>query len=324
MRRFPAAVLVAGLLSVVALAPAPEAQQRRVVTIAAGSVDGVYYPIAGAISRITSETKSLNIRATVESSGGSLANVKLMRAGEADFALLQNDVAYYAYNGVGLEPFVGKPVKSLVGVFSVYPEAVHLIATHASGVKSVGDLKGKRIAFGPKGSATEQNALQVLAAHGVAERDLAGSVRVSFTAAVDQLNAGTVDAAFFSIAVGAPVINHALASGKLSLISVGASASEALAQKYPFYTIDEIPANTYKNQDREVVVPAVMAMLVTRSSMPEDLVYQFTKAVFDNLPQFHAAHAAARNLTLQTALVGMALPLHPGAQRFFKESGIAR
>src|SRR5262245_18038419 len=229
MMRFPAAVLVAGLLSVMTLAP--EAQQRRVVTIAAGSVDGVYYPIAGAISRITSETKSLNIRATVESSGGSLANVKLMRAGEADFALLQNDVAYYAYNGVGLEPFVGKPVKSLVGVFSVYPEAVHLVATHASGVKSVRDLKGKRIAFGPKGSATEQNALQVLAQHGVAERDLAASVRVSFTAAVDQLNAGAVDAAFFSIAVGAPVINHALASGKVSLISVGASASEALAQK---------------------------------------------------------------------------------------------
>jgi TRAP transporter TAXI family solute receptor len=324
MMRFVAAAVVAGLLGVVALEPAPEAQQRRVVTIAAGSVDGVYYPIAGAISRITSETKSLNIRATVASSGGSLANVKLMRAGEADFALLQNDVAYYAYNGVGPEPFVGKPVKSLVGVFSVYPEAVHLVATHASGVKSVRDLKGKRIAVGPKGSATEQNALQVLAVHGVTERDLAGSVRVSFTAAVDQLNAGTVDAAFFSIAVGAPVINHALASGKLSLISVGASASEALAQKYPFYTIDEIPANTYKNQDREVVVPAVMAMLVTRSSMPEDLVYQFTKAVFDNLPQFHAAHAAARNLTLQTALVGMVLPLHPGAQRFFRENDIAR
>jgi uncharacterized protein len=323
MIRLVAVVVVAGLLGAVALAPAA-AQQRRVVTIAAGSVDGVYYPIAGAISRITSETKSLNIRATVESSGGSLANVKLMRAGEADFALLQNDVAYYAYNGVGLEPFVGKPVKSLAGVFSVYPEAVHLIATHASGVKSVRDLKGKRIAVGPKGSATEQNALQVLAEHGVAEGDVAGFVRVSFTAAVDQLNAGAVDAAFFSIAVGAPVINHALASGKLSLISVGASASEALAQKYPFYTIDQIPANTYKNQDREVVVPAVMAMLVTRSSLPEDLVYSFTKAVFDNLAQFHAAHAAARNLTLQTALVGMALPLHPGAQRFFKENGIAR
>jgi TRAP transporter TAXI family solute receptor len=322
--RVVASVVAAGLLSAVALAPAPAAQPRRVVTIAAGSVDGVYYPIAGAISRITSDTRSLNIRATVEPSGGSLANVQLMRAGEADFALLQNDVAYYAFNGITLEPFVGKPVKSMAGVFSVYPEAVHFIATHASGVKSVRDLKGKRVAFGPQGSATEQNALQVLAVHGVAEGDLTGSVRVSFTAAVDQLKAGAVDAAFFSIAVGAPVIADALASGKLSLISVGASAIEALVQKYPFYTIDEIPANTYKNQDREVVVPAVMAMLVARSSLPEDLVYRFTKAVFDNLPQFHSAHAAARNLTLQTALVGMALPLHPGAERFFKEQGIAR
>jgi uncharacterized protein len=324
MMRVVASVVAVGLLSVVALAPAPAAQPRRVVTIAAGSVDGVYYPIAGAISRIASDTRSLNIRATVESSGGSLANVQLMRAGEADFALLQNDVAYYAFNGITLEPSVGKPVKSMAGVFSVYPEAVHLIATHASGVKSARDLKGKRVAFGPQGSATEQNALQVLAVHGVAEGDLTGAVRVSFTAAVDQLKAGAVDAAFFSIAVGAPVIADALASGKLSLISVGASAIEALVQKYPFYTIDAIPANTYKNQDREVVVPAVMAMLVARSSLPEDLVYQFTKAVFDNLPQFHSAHAAARNLTLQTALVGMALPLHPGAERFFKEKGIAR
>ena len=212
----------------------------------------------------------------------------------------------------------------MAGVFSVYPQAVHLIATHASGVKSVRDLKGKRVAFGPVGSATEQNALQVLEVHGIADSDLAAAVRVSYSAAVDQLKAGAVDAAFFSIAVGAPVVADALASGKLSLISVGASASEALIRKYPFYTIDDIPANTYKNQDREVVAPAVMATLVARSSLPEDLVYRFTKAVFDNLPQLHSAHAAARNLTLQTALVGMALPLHPGAQRFFKENGIAR
>jgi hypothetical protein len=191
-------------------------------------------------------------------------------------------------------------------------------------VKSVRDLKGKRVAFGPQGSATEQNGLQVLAEHGVGESDLAGAVRVSFTAAVDQLKAGAVDAAFFSIAIGAPVINQAMASGKLALISVGPSASEALVGKYPFYTIADIPPNTYKNQDREVVAPAVMAMLVARSSLPADLVYQFTKAVFDNLAQFHSAHAAARNLTLQTALVGMALPLHPGAERFFKEKGIAR
>src|SRR5262245_47681016 len=128
MLRLVASVIVAGLLSAVA------------------------------ISHITSETRSLNIRATVTSSGGSIANIQLMRADEADFALLQNDIAYYAFNGITLEPFIGKPVKSMAGVFSIYPEAVHLIATHASGVKSVRDLKGKRVAVGPVGSATEQNA----------------------------------------------------------------------------------------------------------------------------------------------------------------------
>src|SRR4029450_4275069 len=129
-----------GLPGAGAPAPAPAAQPRRFVTIAAGSVDGVYYPIAGAISRITSDTKSLNIRATVESSGGSMANVQLLRAGEADFAFLQNDIAYYAFNGITLEPFAGKPVKSMAGVFSVYPEVVHLIATHAPGVKAGREL----------------------------------------------------------------------------------------------------------------------------------------------------------------------------------------
>lgn len=324
MRSVVAIVVAAALLGPVALVPVPAAPPRQAVTIASGSVDGVYYPIAGAISRIISDTPSLDIRATVASSGGSVANVQLMRAGEADFAILQNDVAYYAFNGIVLKPFAGKPVKGMAGVFSIYPEMVQIVATRASGVKTVGDLKGKRVALGPPGSATEQNALQILSVHGLTKSDLAASLRVSFSAATDQLKAGALDAAFFTIALDAPVIADALRSDKLALVAVEASASDALVQKYPFYTITEIPANTYKGQNRAVAVPAVMAMLVARSSLPADVVYRFTKGVFDNLPRLHAAHAAARGLTLQTALVGMPLPLHPGAQRFFKENGIVR
>lgn len=324
MNRIVVFAVLATLAGAVTVATSPEAQTRRVVTIASGAVDGVYYPIAGALSRITSDDKALNIRTTVESSAGSVANVQRLRSGEVDFALLQNDIAYYAFNGITLDSFVGKPVKSMGGVFSVYPELVHIVVTHESGVKSVRDLKGKRVALGTAGSATEQNALQILAAHGIVARDLRAAVRGSFSATADQLKAGILDAAFFSIALGAPVIVDTLASGKVALVGVAPSASEALLRKYPFYTMGEIPANTYKGQDREIATPAVMAMLVARSALPEDLVYRFTKAVFDNLSQFHSAHPAARNLTLQTALVGMALPLHPGAERFFKDRGIAR
>jgi uncharacterized protein len=324
MKRGVALAVLAGLVSVVALSAAQPAPARRTVTIASGSVDGVYYPIAGAISRITSDDKDLNIRATVESSGGSVANVQLIRSGAADFALLQNDVAYFAFNGIGLEVFNGKPMKGMAGVFSVYPELMHIVATQASGVKSAHDLRGKRVALGPRGSATEQNALQTLAAHGIREGDLSAAVRISFSASLDQLKAGAVDAAFFMIALGAPVIADAFNSGRLALVPVAPAPLEALVGQFPFFTMGEIPARTYKGQDRELPTPAVMAMVVARSGLSDDLVYRFTRVVFDNLPKFHAAHAAARNLTLQTALIGMALPLHPGAERFFKEKGIAR
>jgi uncharacterized protein len=324
MRRSAGDAVVAGVMSVLALSATLAAQPRGHVTIAAGAVDGVYYPIAGAMSRITGETGGLSVRATVEASGGAVANVELIRSGEADFALLQNDIAYYAFNGIALGAFAGKPVKSMAGVFSVYPELVHIVVTQASGVKSVRELKGKRVALGPAGSGTEQNALQILGIYGIGEGDLRAGVRVSFTAAVEQLKAGVVDAAFFTTARGAPVVAEAFGAGKLELLGVGASAGEALGRKYPFYTIGAIPANTYKGQGREVAAVSVMAMLVARSALSEELVYRFTKAVFDDLPELYAAHAAARNLTLQTALVGMALPLHRGAERFFREKGITR
>ena len=324
MRRIAGDAVVTGLMSVLVLSATVAAQPRGHVTIAAGAVDGVYYPIAGAMSRITGESGGLSVRATVEASGGAVANVELIRAGEADFALLQNDIAYDAYNGIALGAFAGKPVKSMAGVFSVYPELVHIVVARASGVKSVRELKGKRVALGPAGSGTEQNALQILEIHGIGEGDLRAGVRVSFTAAVEQLKAGVVDAAFFTTARGAPVVAEAFGAGQLELLGVGARAGEALGRKYPFYTIGAIPANTYKGQGREVAAAAVMAMLVARSALSEELVYRFTKAVFDNLPQLYAAHAAARNLTLQTALVGMPLPLHRGAERFFREKGITR
>jgi TRAP transporter TAXI family solute receptor len=136
VKRVVGLVVLAALAGTAIVSTRPEAQTRRAVTIVSGAVDGVYYPIAGAISRITSEDKALNIRATVESSAGSVANVRRIRSGEVDFALLQNDIAYYAFNGITLESFVGKPVKSISGVFSVYPELIHIVVTHESGTIS--------------------------------------------------------------------------------------------------------------------------------------------------------------------------------------------
>jgi TRAP transporter TAXI family solute receptor len=312
------------LLAAVLAAPTDLlAQQRRLVTIASGWVVGVYYPLAGAMSRIVYKAKDLNIRATVESSGASVANAQLIGTGDADFALLQNDIAYYAFNGATLEAFKGKPVKNMGGIFSIYPELVQVVATTGSNVKSLKDLKGKRVVLGPQGSGTEANALQMLEVHGMKESDVRAE-RIDAAAAADQLKDGRVDAAFFTTGLGSAVIVDAFISGKVTMVPIGQAEGDALKKKYPFYTLEKIPANTYKGLDREVTTPAVMAMMVARTDLPEDLVYRFTKAIFDDLKQFHEAHAAAKSLTLQSALNGMPIPLHPGAAKFFKEKGVAK
>jgi uncharacterized protein len=323
MKRIGALALTA-LIVVFAIAEPVLAQPRRLVTIASGWVVGVYYPLAGAMSSIAYNAKGLNIRATVEASGASVANAQLIGAGDADFALLQNDIAFYAFNGATLPAFKGKPVKNMGGIFTIYPELVHIVATQASGVKSMRDLKGKRVVLGPQGSGTEQNALQTLEVYGIKESDLGKTERIDAGAAADQLKDGRVDVAFFTTGLGSAVILDIFLSGKVVMVPIDAVPGDVLQKQYPFYTLEKVPANTYKGQEREVLTPAVMAMLVARRNLSEDLVYKFTKAIFDNLPQFHSAHAAAKSLTLQTALNGMPVPLHPGAEKFYREKGIAR
>jgi TRAP transporter TAXI family solute receptor len=324
MKRIGAFTLVAVLVAALAVPASVGAQQRRLVTIASGWVVGVYYPLAGAMSRIAYKAKDLNIRATVESSGASVANAQLIGTGDADFALLQNDIAYYAFNGATLAAFKDKPVKNMGGIFTIYPELVHVVAGQGAGVASVRDLKGKRVVLGPQGSGTEQNALQILEIHGLKESDLGRADRIDAAAAADQLKDGRVDAAFFTTGLGSAVIVDTFISGKAVLVPVAAGEGETLRKKYPFYTMEKVPANTYKGQEREIVTPAVMAMMVARRDLPDDLVYKFTKAIFDDLAQFHASHAAAKGLTLQSALGGMPIPLHPGAEKFYKEKGVAR
>ncbi len=323
MKRIESFALVTLVLAFVSASPVL-AQPRRLVTIASGWVVGVYYPLAGAMSRIAYNAKDLNIRATVEASGASVANAQLIGTGDADFALMQNDIAFYAFNGSTLAAFKGKPVKNMGGIFTIYPELVHIVATQASGVKSVRDLKGKRVVLGPQGSGTEQNALQTLEVYGIKESDLGKAEHIDAADAADQIKADRIDAAFFTTGLGSAVITDAFISGKAVMVPIDAVPAEVLKKKYPFYTIEKIPANTYKGQERDITTPAVMAMMVARKDLSEDLVYKFTKAIFDNLPQFHSAHAAAKGLTLQTALSGMPVPLHPGAEKFYREKGIAR
>lgn len=294
---------------------------KKFVTIASGWVTGVYYPLAGAISRIAHE-KLQDVKITVESSGASVANAKLIASGDADLAILQNDIAFYAFKGQ--KPMFEKQVQNIRGVCSLYPEHVQIQARKEANIKTVADLKGKRVAVGPLGSGTEQNAIQILGAYGLKLEDLGKVERLTASESSDYLKDGRIDAAFYTVGVGASAIVDTAISVDTVIVPIDSEKAKALIQKYPFYSEDKVPAGVYKGTDKEVPTVAVLAILVARAEMDAELAYRITKAMFENLKTIETAHAKGKEVKLQTALKGMSIPLHPGAEKYYKEAGLIK
>ena len=319
--------LLIGLLVLsLALVLAPQGMNlshaaKKFVSIASGWVVGVYYPLAGAISSIAHKNLP-DIKITVESSGASVANAKLIASGDADMAILQNDIAFYALNGV--KPMFEKPVANIRGITSLYQEHCQIQARKDPKITTVPDLKGKRVCVGPLGSGTEQNALQILEMYGMKFEDFSKVERLTATESSDYLKDGRIDAAFYSVGVGAAGLADTAMTVDSVIVPIDGSNRDALMKKYPFFTKAMVPKGSYKGVDQDVPTVAVMAILVAGAEMEEAMAYQITKAIFDNLKDIERAHAKGKELTLETALVGMSIPLHPGAEKFFKEKGIKK
>lgn len=293
--------------------------QKKYVSIASGWVVGVYFPLAGAISRIAHE-KLPDIKITVESSGASVANAKLIASGDADMAILQNDIALYALQGI--KPMFDKPVPNIRGMTALYPEHCQIHARKDAKIASVRDLKGKRVAVGPLGSGTEQNTIQILEAYGLKFEDLAKVERLTAAESGDYLKDGRIDAAFYTTGVGASAIVDPAITVDSMIVPIDGAQADALVKKYPFYSKDKVPAGIYKGVDRDVPTVAVLAILVVKAELDADMVYRITKAIFENIRTIEGAHAKGKEVKLEKALIGMPIPLHPGAEKFFKEKGI--
>ncbi|MGQ9636210.1 MAG: TAXI family TRAP transporter solute-binding subunit [Thermodesulfobacteriota bacterium] len=294
---------------------------RKYISIASGWVVGVYFPLAGAISRIAHE-KLPDIKITVESSGASVANAKLIATGDADMAILQNDIAFYAYNGT--KPMFDKPVSNIRGIAALYPEHCQIHARKDAKISSVKDLKGKRVAVGPLGSGTEANAMQILEAYGLKFEDLGKVERLSAAESADYLKDGRIDAAFYTVGVGASAIVDTALMVDTMIVPIDGPQADLLVKKYPFYAKDKVPAGIYKGVDKDVPTVAVLAILVAKSELEGDIVYRITKAMWENIGRIESAHAKGKEVKLEKALIGMPIPLHPGAEKFYKEKGMIK
>ena len=297
------------------------AASPKLMSIVSGGQQGIYYPSAIQFSNIINNSAE-GVKVSVETSGGSVANARLLANKDADFATMQNDIAFYADRGEGM--FDAK-IENLRGVVSLYPEVCQIVVRAGSGIKTINDLRGRKVSIGAPGSGTEMNARQILQAYGLEPDDLGLVERLKNTEASDKLKDGHIEAAFLTYGLGAPVITDMSVTTDIRIIAVSPEKAAGLVEKYPFYKATVIPAGTYKGVDADVPTVSVMAWFFARAELDEEVVYQTAKGLFDNLETLHGPTSPDRlkAMSLETALDGLSVELHPGALRYYKERGIA-
>ncbi len=301
------------------------ASAKTFITIGSGSMTGVYYPVASGIAKLINENLgSQGIRANARSTGGSAYNVKAIDKGQLQAALAQNDVIYFAYNGL-TETFKNNPIKSIRGIATLYPEFLHILAGPDSGIKTLADLKGKKVYVGDIGSGVEQTTKRVFEVAGMSFNDLAQAVHGKPGQAIELLQDGKIDAMFYVVGAKSAAMQQATEIAKAHFVELPLSIISKLTSKYPYYTQIIIPPNTYKGQGLSVATIGVMATFVVRQDVPEDVVYKIAKLLFqDKVKEFSSIHPALGTFfSPQKALNGMTIPLHPGAAKFFKEIGVS-
>jgi TRAP transporter TAXI family solute receptor len=310
-------VIVAGVAAYV-LWPRPVAPYA--LKIWTGGTGGVYYPLGVKLSELLNKYASDVVTASVSTSGASVANMRALAAGDANLVFVQNDIAYYAYKGIYM--FNGSKVDIARGVAVLYPEVVQIVVRADSGIKSIYDLKGKRVAVGAAGSGTAVEAELILKAAG-----LWATITpqyMDFATAASALKLGQVDAAFVVAGIPTSAVLELSATVPVNLVEVPDEVlSKLVEQGYRFFTRYTVPAGTYTGMTSDVRTVAVMAMLAVRADVPDHVVYTVLKVMFDRLSELREAHARAKDIELAKALQGMPIPLHPGAIRFYQERGIS-
>lgn len=288
------------------------------ITIATGGTGGVYFPLGGAMANIFNAYVP-GLSASAESTGAALANIDLIRTGEADVAFTQNDITYYAYTGTEMYAEELDPVENLRGMAILYPEFVQIVSLGDSGIEEVEDLRGKKVAVGAEGSGTEANANHILEVHGINEDDMEEVLNISFAQAVMKMRSGQIDAAFVTAGIPTSAIVEMTETLDVNIVPVRSEIISMISSRYPFYVEVTIPERTYTGQSEDITTAAVMAMLVVPAELPEGLVYNMTQAIFEHQESIIAAHDRGNDIMLETALIGMPVDLHPGAARFYED-----
>jgi uncharacterized protein len=305
-----------------AVAAAGSVQAQQFFRIGTGGTAGTYYPVGGAIANAVSQPGKIIV--TAQASNGSVANVTGISGGQMESGFSQADVATWAQTGTGM--YEGKPsVAGLRLIANLYPESVHVVVKKGAGIKSVADLKGKRVALDEPGSGTLVNARAILAAYGLKEADIKPEY-IKPNQAGDKMKDGSLDAFFFTGGAPAGAIAELASAGSgIDILPIDGAAADALRKASPFFSPDTIAADTYKGVG-QVQTLSVGAQWVTGDKADAATVYEITKALFSEAAQkqLAAGHAKGKFITKENAVKGAGIPFHPGAEKFYKEAGLLK
>ncbi|MCM3618167.1 TAXI family TRAP transporter solute-binding subunit [Sutcliffiella horikoshii] len=289
-------------------------EDPKLMSMLTGGTSGTYYPLGGAMAKvITDET---GVQTDALSSNASADNVIALAEGDAEIAFVQTDVMANAVEGTNA--FEGKAVDNVLALGSLYPETIQIVTLANSGISSVEDLKGKKVSVGAPGSGTYINAEQILKIHGMTMDDI-DAQNLDFGESTGGIQDGNIDAAFITSGTPTGAVDGLSATNPVSIVPIAQDKVDELVEAYPYYAADTIPAGTY-GMDNEVNTVAVLAMLAVSKDLSEDLVYNITKAIYENTDAI--SHAKGEFITLETAVDGIGIDFHPGAEKYFKEEGL--
>ena len=291
-------------------------QAKDLVSIATGGTAGTYYPIGGAIAQAVS--KGGQIQATAETGNASVANLNLLGKGEIEVAFAQNDTSFWAYNGQNM---FKTPLKNLRALAVLYPEHVQVILAKDSKIADINGLKGKRVSVGTAGSGVEADVRAIFEVAKLQYSDMKVD-HLDFGATANRFKDNQIDVGFIVAGFPTAALMDLSTTKDVDLLSFNDSFLATLQKAHPYFVPSVIPKGTYRGIDKDVKTPAVMAMLVTHDKVKDSVIYDFLKNMYANLDTVHASHATAKQITLQGALSGLTLPLHPGAAKFFAEKGL--
>lgn len=292
-------------------------QNATAIQICGATSGGTYFLLANAIAQMLNTSAGDWFKASAQSTGGTPANIRLMEDGETDFAFGQSGVAQQAMDGV--DPF-DKKYTNFASVTYVYPNVMQVAVRKDANITSFADFKGKTFCAGATGSATELNTRDMYEATGITYEESTIEY-TSETQSAELIKNRQAQGANLIAALGAAAMTDLMSSGDCEIYSFSDEEIEAICAINPAYFEFTVPAGTYPNQDNDIKTFAVANYIFCRADLNEELVYQFTKAIYDNVDTLRAAHKAANDIRPENSTNGLTVPLHPGAERYYKEIG---